>query len=58
MEPEKMNQRIVVQEGVSLVTDGGGRVIAMIRRDPESRKSLIYMVSEANVDEIATKVLK
>lgn len=57
-EIEKQNQRIIVQESVHLVTDGNSKVIAMIRRDPVSRKSLIYMIAEANCDDIATKVIK
>lgn len=57
-EIQKADQRIVSQEAVHLVADGNGKVIAILRRDPVSKKSLVYMVNEANCDDIATKVIK
>jgi len=58
MDLEKSEKRAVVQEGVHLVMDGNDKVIGMIRLDMISRKSLIYMVAEANCDDIATKIIK
>lgn len=58
MEEEKQNQRIIETEGVHLIIDGNNEVVGMIRRDPVSRKSLVYMVSEASCDDIATKIIK
>lgn len=55
---EKRNERNVVQEAVHLILDGNEEVIGFIRRDPVSKKSLVYMVDEANCDDIATKIIK
>ena len=51
-------QKKVVEEGVHLVLNEKEEVVAMLRRDPVSRKHLVYLVVEATCDDIATKVLK
>jgi len=58
MDIEKINERIVLQEAVHIITDGNGGVLSILRRDPVSRKSLVYMVVEASCDDIATKLIK
>lgn len=55
---EKANQRVVVQEAVHLVLDGNEEVVGFIRRDPVSKKALVYIAKEANCDDIATKIIK
>jgi len=43
------------QESVFIVSDetDGGNVVAMIKRDPVSRKNVIYLVTEATPEDIA-----
>lgn len=43
------------QESVFIVSDetDGGSVVAMIKRDPVSRKNVIYLVTEATPEDIA-----
>lgn len=55
---EENKQKIVVEEGVHLVLNEKEEVIGMLRRDPISRKHLVYMVNEATCDDIATKIIK
>lgn len=50
MEPKKRN---VEKEGVHLVIDENGDWIAAMRRDPISKKHLVYLVKEATSEDIA-----
>lgn len=54
MEP---NKKEVVKEGVHIVLNEKQEVIAMLRRDPVSKKHLVYMVVEATCEDIASKVI-
>lgn len=50
---EKDKTKIVTKVAVHLVSNGEGEIKAMIHRDPYSKKHLVFLVTEANCDEIA-----
>ena len=49
MEP---NKRTVEKEGVYTALDEKGELIAILRRDPVSKKHLVYLVKEACCEDI------
>lgn len=42
----------VKKEGVLTITDEYGNLIALVYKDPKSRKNVFYSVSEMGMDEI------
>jgi len=51
-----MNQddkRVITEEGVHIVCDGNGQLLAILRRDPISKKHLTYMATEGSCVDIA-----
>lgn len=55
--PKETNTRTILHEAVHLIVDEKENVIGFIRRDPVSKKSIMYVAEEANCDDIATKLL-
>ncbi len=43
---------IIEEEGVHTVCDKSGRIISILRRDPISKKHLVYLVTEATSTDI------
>ena len=48
----------VDKEGVYTLTKKDGALLAIIRRDPISKKHLIYLTKEATGDDMVEKIIK
>ena len=52
------DEKITDGEPVHTISTKSGKLLAMVRRDPVSRKHLVYFCKEATSDEIISKLIK
>ena len=50
-------EKEISREGVHTISDKEGRLIAILRRDPISRKHLVYITTEATATDIAEQLI-